>query len=147
MSVDMDEKGKVVKPAGARCQHAKSGGGCAVYGSHPVDCKAFRCGWLDGAGKRKDRPDKSGIVLKRASIDLSGEGELAVLMENRQGALKSRAGKRLARQGLAEGKIVLRVKGGDTRNIIVKETTTVDSSFRRDAALARIPIQFVPSRK
>jgi hypothetical protein len=147
MSVDMDEKGKVTKPAGVRCEHAKNGGGCAVYGSHPVDCKVFRCGWLDGAGKKKDRPDKSGVVLKPASIDSIERNELAVLMEGRPGALKSRAGKRLLRQSLANDKIVIRTKTDDSRNIIAKDSTVMNFHFKRDAKLAGIPIQFVPSRK
>ncbi len=147
MAVDMDSKGMVTKPPGVPCEFQKAKGGCGVYGSHPASCKSFRCGWLQGMGKKKDRPDKSGIVMNRSSIDLIDGNELATLIEGRPGALKSRAGKRLMRQNLADGKIVMRMHTTGARDVIVKESVHVDSQFRRDAACSLIPIQFVPSRK
>lgn len=36
----------LAKPPGRWCEHARAGAGCAVHGSHPDDCRAFACGWL-----------------------------------------------------------------------------------------------------
>ena len=34
------------KPAGQWCVHARPGQGCGIHGTHPAECQAFRCGWL-----------------------------------------------------------------------------------------------------
>lgn len=34
------------KPPGRWCEHARKNAGCAIHGSHPDDCRAFACGWL-----------------------------------------------------------------------------------------------------
>ncbi|MCF8504490.1 MAG: YkgJ family cysteine cluster protein [Caulobacter sp.] len=34
------------KPAGQWCVHTGPGRGCAIYGDHPADCRAFACGWV-----------------------------------------------------------------------------------------------------
>src|SRR5262245_26245341 len=46
------------KGAGVRCQHQRSGKGCAVYGpGMPPSCHLWSCAWLTGAvsGRRPDR--------------------------------------------------------------------------------------------
>lgn len=37
---------ELAKPAGQWCQHVRQGKGCGIHGSHPFECQAFRCGWL-----------------------------------------------------------------------------------------------------
>jgi Fe-S-cluster containining protein len=34
------------KPAHQWCQHARSGGGCAIYETRPAVCRTFACCWL-----------------------------------------------------------------------------------------------------
>jgi len=54
---------------GEKCFHQIEGGqcdsGCAIYPNHPEPCKIFKCWWLLGWGRKKDRPDKLGIVFEQ----------------------------------------------------------------------------------
>lgn len=53
------------KPAYTPCRHLHAEGGCAIYGSHPLDCQAFRCGWLDFQDLGDDwRPSRSGFLIR-----------------------------------------------------------------------------------
>jgi hypothetical protein len=64
------------KPAGQWCQHARPGKGCAIYGSHPDDCRSYMCQWLlqpelDASWK----PERCGFV-----ISLRPEGNRVTVM-------------------------------------------------------------------
>lgn len=47
-----------------RCEH-QSAKGCGIYETRPDPCKLYRCGWLEGLGERRDRPDRLGIIIDR----------------------------------------------------------------------------------
>ncbi len=77
------------KPYHTRCEH-QTGMGCAIYGSHPSECRDYACAWLTGALPEEMRPDKIGIL-----IDGEGGDEWAVIQECRPGALESQVGREL----------------------------------------------------
>jgi hypothetical protein len=53
------------KPAYTRCAHARGANGCAIHGSHPADCQAFQCGWLDMASLGEEwRPSRCGFIIR-----------------------------------------------------------------------------------
>jgi hypothetical protein len=53
------------KPAYTPCVHACADGGCGIYGSHPADCQAFRCGWLDFHDLGEAwRPSNCGFLIR-----------------------------------------------------------------------------------
>lgn len=53
------------KPAYTPCRHLHVDGGCAIYGNHPVDCQAFRCGWLDFHDLGEDwKPSRCGFLIR-----------------------------------------------------------------------------------
>lgn len=55
----------LAKPPYTGCVHARAGGGCQIYGSHPVDCQDFRCAWLDMPDLDETwRPDRAGFLLR-----------------------------------------------------------------------------------
>jgi hypothetical protein len=52
------------KPDNQRCQHQRSGKGCAIYAARPVACQAFVCRWLaDPAAAGMPRPDRAHYVM------------------------------------------------------------------------------------
>jgi hypothetical protein len=57
------------KPMGSPCALLTQQG-CAIHGSHPRTCKAFRCFWLDQAELGPEwRPSTAGFVLR---VDADG---------------------------------------------------------------------------
>lgn len=53
------------KPANTRCQHQRTGKGCAIYERRPFSCRFWNCAWLGRAeGTEKlSRPDRAGYVI------------------------------------------------------------------------------------
>jgi hypothetical protein len=52
------------KPAGRWCSHCRPGrGGCSIYDDRPAVCRAFRCGWLEGAVDDRWHPLRCHLVL------------------------------------------------------------------------------------
>jgi hypothetical protein len=52
------------KPAGQWCQHARPGKGCAIYGSHPDDCRSYLCWWLLQPELDESwKPERCGFVI------------------------------------------------------------------------------------
>jgi hypothetical protein len=51
------------KPAYQVCSHVRKGGGCGIYSDRPEPCKNYSCGWLEGFGETRDRPDRLGVIL------------------------------------------------------------------------------------
>lgn len=51
------------KPEYQPCKH-QAPAGCAIYGKpeRPIECSQWNCAWLEGFGRTKDRPDKSGVL-------------------------------------------------------------------------------------
>lgn len=83
---------ELVKPPGVRCRHLRAmnerGGMCTIYNQRPKPCQTFRCAWLEGLGPENARPDLSGIMLERGT--LQGFPGLSVIYgggEDRRGAL------------------------------------------------------------
>lgn len=60
------------KAAGQRCQHVRTGKGCAIYAKRPWSCREWTCMWIKGAeGADKEplqlrRPDRSHYVVDEA---------------------------------------------------------------------------------
>lgn len=57
--------GELDKPALTRCQHQRSGKGCAIYDRRPQSCVHWSCVWLALPEETRDlsRPDRSGYVI------------------------------------------------------------------------------------
>ena len=53
---------EIGKPAGVRCTYLGAHG-CGIYATRPESCRVFACGWLNGVGTHKDRPDRAGVML------------------------------------------------------------------------------------
>lgn len=51
------------KPAGVPCEHLAKCGGCSIYNMRPPSCRSYRCAWLDGHGKDKDKPGDCGVLI------------------------------------------------------------------------------------
>lgn len=49
------------KPANTRCQHQRTGKGCAIFERRPLSCRFWNCEWLNGAETR--RPDRAHYVI------------------------------------------------------------------------------------
>ena len=57
------------KPANSWCPHAVKGG-CGIYGSHPDDCRTFRCRWIYDHGLGEAwKPNRAKFVV---SVSTSG---------------------------------------------------------------------------
>ncbi len=54
------------KKPGVTCQHVCETG-CAIYSTHPKECRTFECLWrsntLRAIDTDEDRPDKSGVIF------------------------------------------------------------------------------------
>ena len=50
------------KPAYTQCLN-QGDRGCDIYTERPPNCQTFQCGWIEGLGKDRDRPDRLGIFL------------------------------------------------------------------------------------
>lgn len=79
------------KPMHTGCAH-QTVQGCSIYGKHPFSCRQYSCGWRNGLGRDRHRPDRSGIV-----VDVSDHrGHMRItLVEVKPGALQSRTGRAL----------------------------------------------------
>ena len=53
----------------ADCPHHIPGKGCAIYGSHPAECKDYACAWLTGSLPEEMRPDKIGILTSAKCLN------------------------------------------------------------------------------
>lgn len=57
----VSETGKL---AGVRCEHQRSGKGCAIYSRRPMSCRLWSCSWLTADDVRDlARPDRSHYVI------------------------------------------------------------------------------------
>lgn len=85
------------KPMGARCIHVRdanppaSFGGCVIYASRPPSCRAYECGWLQGALPEEFRPDVVGFVIDPWVQPPDGGNPGVILREVREGALDGEA--------------------------------------------------------
>ncbi len=52
---------EINKPKDAPCSYLCRKG-CKIYSDRPESCKTFACGWLNGMGSHKHRPDRSGVI-------------------------------------------------------------------------------------
>lgn len=59
------------KAAGIDCVHCVSGAGCRIYGTRPLTCREFFCGWrvLPKLGDEW-RPDRSGVMVSFDDADI-----------------------------------------------------------------------------
>ena len=87
-----------LKDAGVRCRFQSEPFGCAIHCSRPTVCRAFKCGWLRGAGPEEMRPDLCGLVVVGTQTYNDEQGTFCYA---RQGAVDSLA-VRLYLERLAE---------------------------------------------
>jgi hypothetical protein len=61
---DQFEIKEIEKEAGCACPFAKNGA-CGIYAepTRPVACQTYTCLWVMGYGRKKDRPDRSGVIV------------------------------------------------------------------------------------
>ena len=96
------------KAAGEPCEHC-TGAGCGQYDSRPSQCRAFSCMWLNGTGKERDRPDRSGMIFaKPQSATVFGSNEpTAMAYEASDGAAKGAAGADAIARLAESGRVIL----------------------------------------
>ena len=96
------------KAAGEPCEHC-TGAGCGQYDSRPSQCRAFSCMWLNGTGKERDRPDRSGMIFaKPQSATVFGSNEpTAMAYEASDGAAKRAAGADAISRLAESGRVIL----------------------------------------
>lgn len=72
------KEGIVDKPACKTCPFQSKG--CAIFNKpeRPQVCVSFQCGWLRGAGKENDRPDKSNVMV---SVNQTNGGVWIMVMD------------------------------------------------------------------
>lgn len=80
------KEGIVNKPACRTCPFQNNG--CAIFDKpeRPQVCSSFQCGWLRGAGKEKDRPDKSNVMV---SVNQMNGGVWIMVMDLEKDAHKT----------------------------------------------------------
>lgn len=79
--------GSLGKATYEKCSHVRPGTwACTVYDGRPKECSSFECGWLQGFGNAKARPDKSNVVV---TFEKTRLGDTILLMEARKGATKT----------------------------------------------------------
>lgn len=55
---------EIKKPAMTRCDHQRTGKGCAIYAKRPASCRVWSCMWLrDPLTADLSRPDRSHYVI------------------------------------------------------------------------------------
>lgn len=82
------------KPTGVWCPYVCDAG-CGIYSLRPVECRGFKCIWLDGHLGEDDRPDLLGVVFYE---ERTFDGELIVTVsESYPGAANSERVKGLIR--------------------------------------------------
>jgi hypothetical protein len=59
---------EIGKKAGVRCEHQRTGKGCAIYAARPFSCRVWRCMWLQDQANTAalSRPDRSHYVIDSA---------------------------------------------------------------------------------
>lgn len=60
--------------------------GCSAYEQRPQGCADYRCGWLDGFGDERDRPNRLGVIFDRPAR----HGGAVVAREVWRGALEEK---------------------------------------------------------
>ena len=98
---------EINKPAGVWCAHCEIGKGCRIYNERPQTCKSFRCLWLRGIGKGKDRPDRSKVVWGSGSTLVGKNIFVFSAIELRAGAVKNNFAQEVTEQILQQGQLVL----------------------------------------
>ncbi|MFC1653851.1 hypothetical protein ACFL1M_03310 [Patescibacteria group bacterium] len=79
-------EGEFKKPSCVACPLLKTDGfGCSVFGKkeRPNMCSTFECSWLKGFGSKKDRPDKSGVMV---SVNNMNGGNWIMVMDYKKNA-------------------------------------------------------------
>jgi len=87
------------------CVYCKSTGGCGIYLERPINCRVFRCEWLEGMGSDDERPDKTNIVVER-QYDLYFD-EKIVMMAATPTALESDYARTMTLEYLRHGLVVV----------------------------------------
>lgn len=106
----LPEISEINKPANTPCKHLCSKGyECKIYRGRPKMCADYKCCWLSGFGKNKDRPDKSGVLVESKETQF---GLLMVAKSFKKGAIKTDAGQETINR-IAASSICLVVQDDD----------------------------------
>lgn len=97
---------KLSSPAGERCPH-QADRGCAIYADRPSACAIFRCAWLDGWGRERDRPDRLGLVIERL------DDQAVLITQAAPGAFRGRARRLVEDLARTQAVVVLGPRHGD----------------------------------
>ncbi len=129
----------LLKPAQVMCKHCTSAG-CGIYLSRPIECRHFKCLWLEGMGSDLCRPDKTGVVGEnRPFLDIPNALWLREVWE---GALDLRFAKEWTRRNLLEAFCVIHVRINGTGSLYLPpgvEPTGEEFVFEDGKTIAVIP--------
>lgn len=84
---------EIDKKAGVRCPNLDTCGKCEIYDERPKLCRQYQCAWLEGAGKKADRPDKSGVLVEIRDTQF---GKRRLIKSVRPKAVQTKTGRRAA---------------------------------------------------
>lgn len=111
------------KAPNTRCEHVRQGNTCCgVYEKRPGPCKTFVCGWLQGMGANRDRPDKINVIFAMEETDI---GPALILYETRAKASRSSRVRQLAQlivdkyHNDGNGDLAVIAAGVDWRHILL----------------------------
>ena len=99
------------KAPGVTCLNERPGVGCAIYHTRPASCRNYHCAWLDGESGELDRPDRTGIILDRITVQSAIPGRGAIpavcVREARSGAFENGRGTEIVCELARTGIVVL----------------------------------------
>lgn len=109
------------KPKWTACEHIVARG-CGIYKSRPLACRTFKCGWLSGAGKDSDRPDRIGVVFY---VEDTAIGHAVIAQELEQNTFDSLERAQALVQVFAEKAPVI-IMGRDSDGLEFRRVVTHD---------------------
>ncbi len=97
---------KISKPAGSPCRFLEAAGhGCQVYEQRPAMCRAYSCAWIEGIGKRADKPGDLGVLTDRRDSQF---GDVLIARALWPGAARRKVAVRaMRRASAATGRVAL----------------------------------------
>lgn len=102
---------EIRKPAGKPCRFLEAcGHGCQVYEQRPAMCRAYSCAWIEGIGKRADKPEELEVLIDRRDSQF---GDVLIARALRPGAAQRREAVRAMRRASAAVGLVVLVVADD----------------------------------
>lgn len=97
--------------------------GCQIYGEkqRPLECAVYECLWLAGMGKKRDRPDRLGMIFDVPDMLLVSpiyQGiSVVACKEFRPGASKSKRGAKVLEE-LQKTSVIIMLRIGGKRELM-----------------------------